>query len=115
MSTDVKVYVGDDFAYGYKIAPEDTLLDFLKGSPEFVEVDKGLKIPLSGDGYNEETGFTYLNDSERYFNELVQESTVIAFIENGIVNRSMIYPHGVALNDAVIAALLSNPTFVFEE
>jgi hypothetical protein len=115
MHADIKVFVDTDFAYGYRVPLGDSLLEFFKGSPEFVEVDKNIKIPLKGDSYSQEFGFVYLNEEERYFNEMTEESTVIAFIENGTVNRSMIYPHGVALNDAVIAALLSNPTFVFEE
>ena len=115
MTTDVKVYVEDEFAFGYKFAEENDLLLFLKGSPEFVEVESGVKIPLAGDTYDPETGFTYLDEENRTFNEVSQESTVIAFIENGVVNRSTIYLAGVALNDLTVAALLSNPRFVFEE
>lgn len=115
MHTNIEVYVGDEFAYGYKVPNGDSLLTFLSGSPEFVEVDKSLRIPLKGDKYNKETGFTYLDETERSFNEVVVDSTVIAFIENGIVDRSVIYIHGIGLNDTIIPALLSDPTFIFKE
>ena len=115
MYTNVDVYVGDDFAYGYKVPNGDSLLTFLAGSPKFVEVDQSLKIPLRGDQYSEETGFTYLDETKRDFNEVAVDSTVISFIENGIVNRSVVYLDGVGINDIIVSALLSNPTFTIKE
>jgi len=115
MMTDVKAYVEGEFAFGYKIPNDNPLLTFLKGSPEFVEVPHDVKLPLAGDTYDPISGFTYVGDSHRHFNETNQESTVIAFIENGVVNRTMIYLTDVALNNATVAALLSSPTFVFTE
>lgn len=115
MSTDIKVYVEGEFAYGYQIRDEESLINFFKGSPEFVEVAKDVKIPASGDSYSKDLGFTYLNELERHVSAITQESTTIAFIENGIVNRTLILVHGAGINDTLIAALLSNPTFVVTE